>query len=256
MEPTAENQELEVVIEEHSSEQTPDDSDQQGAEEQPEGGASQPEDEGDSEQEFYFGDNKLDSPASEEGADKGLVKHLRKTIKEKDRKLQELQRQPQAPVEQQAPLTNPPRMPKLDDQDIDYNDEVYQQRMAKWAEDSGKYQEQDRARKQQEQQLQSAYQEKLVNYQQRAKALKITGYQEAEQTVMDEVPVHIQNTIILESEKPEMVVLALGRNPELRKQLAEATSPIAIGRLIERIESNQRQRSCQKLKAQQQLSLK
>lgn len=37
-----------------------------------------------------------------------------------------------------------------------------------------------------------------------------------------------------------IVVLALGRNAELRKQLAEATNPVAIGRLLERIESKAR----------------
>ncbi|ENH0142495.1 scaffolding protein, partial [Escherichia coli] len=45
---------------------------------------------------------------------------------------------------------------------------------------------------------------------------------------------------LFESEKPEIVVLALGRNAELRKQLAEATNPVAIGRLLERIESKAR----------------
>lgn len=75
---------------------------------------------------------------------------------------------------------------------------------------------------------------------QRVKALKVAGYQDAEQAVREDVPVHIQDMILLESEKPEIVVLALGRNAELRKQLAEATNPVAIGRLLERIESKAR----------------
>jgi hypothetical protein len=33
-------------------------------------------------------------------------------------------------------------MPKLDDEDIGFDEEIYQQRMAKWAEDNGKYQQQ------------------------------------------------------------------------------------------------------------------
>lgn len=100
--------------------------------------------------------------------------------------------------------------------------------------------EQEMARKQKEQELQAAYQERLSKYQQRVKALKVPGYQEAEQAVLEEIPIETQNAILFESEKPEIVVLALGRNAELRKQLAEATNPVAIGRLLERIESKAR----------------
>ncbi|EPS9763358.1 scaffolding protein, partial [Escherichia coli] len=157
-----------------------------------------------------------------------------------DRELKELMRQSQKPVEQQPVITQPPRMPKLDDEDIGFDEEIYQQRMAKWAEDNGKYQQQEMARKQKEQELQAAYQERLSKYQQRVKALKVPGYQEAEQAVLEEIPIETQNAILFESEKPEIVVLALGRNAELRKQLAEATNPVAIGRLLERIESKAR----------------
>ena len=106
------------------------------------------------------------------------------------------------------------------------------------------------ARKQKEQELHAAYQERLSRYQQRVKALKVPGYQEAEQAVLEEIPIETQNAILFESEKPEIVVLALGRNAELRKQLAEATNPVAIGRLLENV-SNRRPESCQKQKPRQ-----
>lgn len=83
-------------------------------------------------------------------------------------------------------------MPKLDDEDIGFDEEIYQQRMAKWAEDNGKYQQQEMARKQKEQELQAAYQERLSKYQQRVKALKVPGYQEAEQAVLEEIPIETQ----------------------------------------------------------------
>ena len=69
---------------------------------------------------------------------------------------------------------------------------------------------------------------------------KFTGYQEAGAGRTRGNPIETQNAILFESEKPEIVVLALGRNAELRKQLAEATNPVAIGRLLERIESKAR----------------
>lgn len=171
----------EVEIETDASEQIPDDVELAEEVETEDGSESSGNDaeeatetdDDESEQEFYFGDEKLDSPTSEDGAEHGLVKHLRKTIKEKDRELKELMRQSQKPVEQQPVITQPPRMPKLDDEDIGFDEEIYQQRMAKWAEDNGKYQQQEMARKQKEQELQAAYQERLSKYQQRVKALKV-----------------------------------------------------------------------------------
>ncbi|HEB0856593.1 TPA: scaffolding protein [Citrobacter freundii] len=194
----------------------------------------------DSEQTLFFGDEELSSPPSEEDKDPALVKHLRGTIKEKERELKELLRQSQQSAPQQPVITQPPRMPKLDDADIEYDEAVYHERMTKWAEENGKYLEQKRTQEQQQEQLQAVHQQKVANYQQRVKALKVHGYQEAEQAVLDDVPLVIQNAILHESEKPEMVVLALGRNADLRKQLAEATNPVAIGRLLERIESKAR----------------
>ncbi|MEG3384067.1 scaffolding protein [Salmonella enterica] len=239
----------EVEIETDTSEQIPDDVELAEEVETEDGSESSGNDaeedtetdDDESEQEFYFGDEKLDSPTSEDGAEHGLVKHLRKTIKEKDRELKELMRQSQKPVEQQPVITQPPRMPKLDDEDIGFDEEIYQQRMAKWAEENGKYQEQVRERKREEEARTATLQQKAANYMQRVKALKVAGLPGwSEQAVREDVPVHIQDMILLESEKPEIVVLALGRNAELRKQLAEATNPVAIGRLLERIESKAR----------------
>lgn len=194
----------------------------------------------DSEQAFFFGDDELDSPTSEESKDPALVKHLRGTIKEKERELKELRRQSQQPTQQQAVIQQPPRMPKLEDDDIGFDESVYQERMNKWVEDNSKYQEQERNRTRQDRELQERHQQKLASYQERVKALKVPNYKDAEQAVIDDVPVNIQAMIIHSAEKPEMVVLALGRNAELRRQMAEATDPVAIGRLIGTIESKAR----------------
>lgn len=191
----------------------------------------------DSEQAFYFGDDELASPVSEDDKDNGLVKHLRNTIKEKDRALREAtKQQAQQPVIQQ-PITQPPRMPQLSDDGIDYDESIYSAKVNEWAESNAKYQNQKVEQDRQQQSLIQAHEQKLKGYQERVKSLKVANYQQAEQSVMEEVPQQIQAMIIHWAEKPEMVVLALGRNPELRQQMANATDPVAIGRLIGSIES-------------------
>ncbi|WP_440866617.1 hypothetical protein [Symbiopectobacterium purcellii] len=139
MEQQAENQSPEVEIEEQSPEQIPDDAGQQPDvdDEQGQGTEQQPEDEGDDEEEFYFGDEKLESPTSEEEKDPALVRHLRNTIREKDRELKELRTKSPQP-QQQAP-TQAPRMPQLSDDGIDYDEAVFQQRLSEWSEENAKY---------------------------------------------------------------------------------------------------------------------
>lgn len=233
--------ELDTTLEQIPDDVVPDNDDEPDDDgDQSNGGDDSTGSDDDSEQTFFYGDDELSSPPSEEDKDPALVKHLRGTIREKDRELKELLRQSQHSPQQQPVIAQPPRMPKLDDDDIGYDENVYQERMNKWAEDNGKFLEQKRTQEQQKEQFQAAHQQKVANYQQRVKALKVQGYQEAEQAVLDDVPLAIQNAILHESEKPEMVVLALGRNADLRKQLAEATNPVAIGRLLERIESKAR----------------
>lgn len=238
MEQQAENQSPDVEIEEQSPEQIPDDAGQlsDDGSEQAQGTEQQPESEGDDEEEFYFGDEKLESPTSEEGKDPALVRHLRNTIKEKERELKELRNQSPSQQQRQAP-TQAPRMPQLSDDGIDYDESVFQQRLSEWSEENAKYQTAQAQQQHAQQALQQLHQQKLQQYQERVKAVKVPNYQQAEKVVIEEVPEQIQAAIIHYAEKPEMVVIALARNPELRKQMAEATDPVALGRLIGTIES-------------------
>ncbi|CAM3700041.1 scaffolding protein [Xenorhabdus thuongxuanensis] len=196
----------------------------------------------DSEQVFYFGEEELGSPSSDEEKDQGLVKHLRSTIREKDKALKAFRRQQQPPQqpELQQPVIQPPRMPQLSDEGIDWDEDIYQTRMTEWADKNSQYLNQKAEQDRQQQALQQAHQQKMATYQARVKSLKVPSYQQAEQAVIDDVPEVIQAMILHFAEKPEMVVLALGRNAELRQQMANATDPVVIGRLIGSIESKAR----------------
>ncbi|MFW5393816.1 scaffolding protein [Yersinia sp. 2544 StPb PI] len=212
-----------------------DDNGNDNGDDQNDGGSGDDTDDDDSEEEFYFGDEKLDSPTSNEDKDPALVKHLRSTIKEKDKELKELRRH--TPTPQQAAPLQAPRMPQLSDDGIDYDEAVFQQKMQEWSTESARFQSSQAEQQRQQQQLQQRHQQKLQQYQERSKALKVPNYQQAEKAVLDDVPEQIQVAILHYAEKPELIVLALGRNAELRKQMADATDPVEVGRLIGIIES-------------------
>ncbi len=64
-----------------------------------------------------------------------------------------------------------------------------------------------------------------AKYQQRVKALKVPGYQEAEQAYSRKSPSRTQNAILLSQRSRKSLLLALGRNAELRQATGRSYQP-------------------------------
>ena len=197
--------------------------------EDPEGG----EQEAEEEVELFLGDEKLESPTSEpEVKDTDLVKNLRKEIQERNKKIHELEKQKSAPaVSADEQLV----MPTLED--ADYDDAAYQQKVIEYLERKSAQEKAKAEREAAQAKLLEVHNQKLVQYRENASKLGVKGFAEAEKAVLEEVPENIQGAILHYADKPEIVVLAAGLNPAIRKQLAETTDPVALGKLIGSIEA-------------------
>lgn len=199
--------------------------------------------EGETEDEFFLGDEKLESPASEEDEEvdgkpaPNWVKDLRKQHKDQAKRIKELESQLE--TKQAAPqadtVTELPPRPTLES--VDYDEDKLEAEWAKWYEVKRKLDEQQAKQKDEQAKLQEIHQEKVKRYNERKAQVKVQGYDIAEQAVISEVPQNIQSAIIHYAESPEMVVLALGRNAELRAKAAKTTDPVELGRLIGNIEA-------------------
>lgn len=203
-------------------------SDEQEGEE-PEGG----EQEAEEEVELFLGDEKLESPTSEpEVKDTDLVKNLRKEIQERNKKIHELEKQKSAPaVSADEQLV----MPTLED--ADYDDAAYQQKVIEYLERKSAQEKAKAEREAAQAKLMEIHNQKLQAYKEGVAKLKVKGFAEAEKAVLEEVPENVQGAILHYADKPEIVVLAAGLNPAIRKQLAETTDPVALGKLIGSIEA-------------------
>lgn len=195
------------------------------------------------EDEFYFGDEKLESPTSEEDEAESApqwVKDLRKKSREDAKRIKELEKQ----LEEKAQVAPVPageiKKPSLWDEDINGDEEVFEQRLTQYHD--AKSQQEVAAKSQQEQQeaFIKLHNEKTAQYNERKSQLKVKGFEKAEQIVISEVPEQIQGAILHYADKPELVVMALGGNPELRKQISQTTDPVQLGRLIGNIEAKVR----------------
>lgn len=203
-------------------------SDEQEGEE-PEGD----EQEAEEEVELFLGDEKLESPTSEqEVKDTDLVKNLRKEIQERNKKIHELEKQKSAPV---VSVDEQLVMPTLED--ADYDDAAYQQKVIEYLERKSAQEKAKAEREAAQAKLMEVHNQKLAAYKEGVAKLKVKGFAEAEKAVLEEVPENVQGAILHYADKPEIVVLAAGLNPAIRKQLAETTDPVALGKLIGSIEA-------------------
>ncbi|WP_151839982.1 hypothetical protein [Acinetobacter soli] len=170
------------------------------------------------------------------------VKDLRVEAKESKRKIKELEerlKQKDQPAQQSEELGE---MPALEDYGYDTSDPNYIQAMEKWAEQRLKVKEREAAQKAEQEQVQKGWEEKLQSYEAKKSILKqkAKDFDDAEQTVRDVLDVN-QQGIVIYSEKPELLVYNLGRNPEKAKQLAAIKNPLEfafqIGKLEARIDA-------------------
>lgn len=228
----------EAETEQEQSEQvqaeTPEETEQEQSGDEQEGGESEGgEQDADDEISLFLGDEELGSPSSEEvKQDSDLVKKLRKEIQERNRELHELRANRQAqPAVADEPLT----MPTLES--VEWDEEAYQQKLAAYYEQKAAKEKAHAEQEQQKTKLLEVHNQKLAQYRENASKLGVKGFEQAEKVVLEEVPENIQGAILHYADKPEIVVLAAGLNPAIRKQLAETTDPVALGKLIGSIEA-------------------
>ena len=214
--------------------ETPEETEQEQSGDEQEGGESEGgEQDADDEISLFLGDEELGSPSSEEvKQDSDLVKKLRKEIQDRNRELHELRgKQPAQSVANDEPIT----MPTLES--ADWDEEVYQQKLASYYEQKSVQEKAKQEQDKQQADFMQLHNKKLTQYRENASKLGVKGFEQAEKVVLAEVPENIQGAILHYADKPEIVVLAAGLNPAIRKQLAETTDPVALGKLIGSIEA-------------------
>lgn len=194
----------------------------------------------DEQEEFLFDGKPVTVEASDEDDQEGdtdLVKHLRAQLREQKKQFKE-STQKKDPANIPADM---PRKPEMGDEGIDWDPEKYAEALDKWTEDKAAWQQHQEKQAQRMEVFGKQFSEGQQRYQtERAKALKrFAGYEKAE-AVIAELPEPLQAAMMIHSKNdPAGVVMAIGRNADLRKQVEEAynTDHIGLGYLIRDIES-------------------
>lgn len=208
----------------------------------PEGEVQQPGAEGaggggddDGEVVITIGDDPPEQDAEENRAP-AWVRDLRKSNREKDRRIRELeQRVAAAQPAAGATAAAPGARPKLEDHD--YDAEAYEKALDAWLDRKAAY---DRAQEEKaaaEKAQRDAWQATLDGYEKAKRTLKVPDFDDAEETARDLLSVTQQGVILAAAEDAAKVVYALGRNPTAARRMAAITDPVKFAAAVGRLEA-------------------
>jgi len=205
---------------------------------QPEAAPAEPEQQTEVQQEEDVVTIAGESPAPEEEEKQApeWVRNLRKSYRELQREKRELEEKLKAvsPATEQGPVVLG-RKPTLEG--CDYDSDKFESELADWFERKRQADEAEAKQRAKQQAEQESWQKKLETYTQSKTGLKVSDFQDAEETVLETLSVTQQGIILQGAQNPAVLVYALGKNPNKAKELAGITDPVQFAFAVAKLET-------------------
>jgi hypothetical protein len=173
-------------------------------------------------------------PQDEEVRAPAWVRELRKSNREKERKIRELE----AKLNTTATETKPVALvskPTLES--CDYDSDEYEQKLAEWYEHKREYDAAEANVAAQRDAEAKAWQDKLDSYAKARASLKVRDYDEAEATALDTFDVTQQGIVLQGSDNPALLIYAIGKSAKRAKELAAITDPVKFAFAVAKLET-------------------
>jgi hypothetical protein len=162
------------------------------------------------------------------------VRELRKTNREKERRIRELEAKLTAATTENKPVVTMGPKPKLEDHD--YDADRYEQALDAWHERKRQHDLETETVNKSELQQHQAWQAKLDSYGKAKAELKVRDYEDAEETVQQLLNITQQGVVLQGADNPALVIYALGKNPKKAKEIAEITDPVKFAFAVAKLE--------------------
>ncbi|MEB6681027.1 hypothetical protein [Acinetobacter lwoffii] len=164
------------------------------------------------------------------------VKDLRKKEREARKRIKELEAQAQQAKPAEKPIEVGPK-PKLSD--FDYDEDQFESAVEQWHERKRQVEQQQAAKRAEEEQAQQTWQSKMQSYEERRQtvAAKVRDFEEVEEAAKDKLTPTQQGILIHAAENPELIMYHLGKHPNKAKELAEITDPIQFAFAAAKLDS-------------------
>ena len=182
-------------------------------------------------------DEEIELESKKEEKPDNLVKHLRSELKERNKQLRERDKRLKAYEEKKKALAELPPKPSLDDEDIDFDSELYDEKLLEWNELKRKHEKKANEEKQQQEELQKSHEEKVKAYRESMDSLPYEDAEDAEDTAKMFLNETQQALILEATDDPAKMIYAIGTNEKLAEQLAEVTNPVQFIAKVAKLET-------------------
>jgi hypothetical protein len=173
-------------------------------------------------------------PQDEEVRAPTWVRELRKSNREKERKIRELEAKLNTTVAETKPATLVSK-PTLEN--CDYDSDEYEQKLAEWYEHKREHDAAEAHAKAQQDAEAKAWQDKLDSYAKAKSSLKVRDYEEAEATALESFNVTQQGIVLQGSDNPALIIYAIGKSTKRAKELAAITDPVKFAFAVAKLET-------------------
>jgi len=173
-------------------------------------------------------------PQEEEVRAPAWVRELRKSNREKERKIRELEAKLNTTATETKPVALSAK-PTLES--CDYDSDEYEQKLAEWYEQKREYDAAEANVAAQRDAEAKAWQDKLDSYAKAKASLKVRDYDEAEATALDTFDVTQQGIVLQGSDNPALLIYAIGKNAKRAKELASINDPVKFAFAVAKLET-------------------
>ncbi len=179
-----------------------------------------------------------DEPPTEEPHERApqWVKDLRKSNREKERRIRELEQRLNASTQPAAADVVVGPEPSMDDADIDYDADTFKRKYAEWLGRKSKAEAIQREREEAARKEADRWQAKVQTYEKQRAEMPVADFEDAEFVVKDTLSVTQQGVIVAAAKDKALIVYALGKNPAKLKELAAISDPLELAAEIGRLE--------------------
>ena len=178
-----------------------------------------------------------DPPEEEEDHKKAptWVNELRKSSREKDKKIRELEAKLQTTGQVASKIPPLGKKPTLDDHD--YDPDAYETALTDWFERKRTHDAHEAKALAQQEESQRAWESKLASYGKSKTELKVKDFDDAESYVQEKFNVTQQGIMLQGLDNPALMVYALGKNPKKAAELSAIDDPVKFAIAIGKLES-------------------
>lgn len=165
------------------------------------------------------------------------VRDLRRADREKSKRIKELEAKLQSVVSPEAKPITLGKKPSLSDDGIDYDAELFEQRLTEWHDRKRQIEQQENEQKRERDAQEQAWKDRLDAYAKSKESLKVKDYEDAEAVAQETLNVTQQGILVQGADNPALIIYALGKNPAKAKELAGIKDPVKFAFAIAKLET-------------------